>query len=28
MDKAAPDFRPIIAKGAELLEPVPVRSKR
>ena len=28
MDRAAPDFRPIIAKGAELLEPVPVRSKR
>ena len=28
MEKAAPDFRAILAKGAELLEPVPVRSKR
>jgi hypothetical protein len=28
MEKAAPDFRPILARGAELLKPVPVNSKR
>jgi hypothetical protein len=28
MDKAAPDFRPILARGADLLEPVPPKAKR
>ena len=28
MDRAAPDFRPILQQGVALLEPVPVSSKR
>jgi hypothetical protein len=28
MEKAAPDFRPILQQGAELLEPVPIKAKR